>query len=135
MQLSPLRILAGSALLGAWSLGLTALVQAFPQSALLVGPLFTASLAFLSYLLAYVHGCIHNPQGRWIERQGWFMWLDRHHYIHHVDQTANINFLLPLCDLLFGTRKAQMSPEEASHNPSFEEAKPLAWDVRMAARP
>jgi sterol desaturase/sphingolipid hydroxylase (fatty acid hydroxylase superfamily) len=95
----------------------------------------TTSLAFLSFLLAYVHGCIHNPQGRWIERQGWFMWLDRHHYIHHVDQTANINFLLPLCDLLFGTRKAQMSPEEAAHHPSFEEAKPLAWDVRMAARP
>ncbi len=87
------------------------------------------SLAFLSYLLAYVHGCIHNPQGRWVERQGWFQWLDRHHYIHHIDQDANINFLLPLCDLLLGTRKPALTAQEAADNPSFEEAKPLAWDV------
>jgi hypothetical protein len=92
-----------------------------------------ATLAFLSYLLAYVHGCIHNPQGRWVERQGWFMWLDRHHYIHHVDMTANINFLLPLCDVLFGTRKPALTAEEAAANPTFEQAKPLAWDVRGAA--
>ncbi len=92
-----------------------------------------ATLGFLSVLLAWVHGCIHNPQGRWVERQGWFMWLDRHHYVHHVDMTANINFLLPLCDLVFGTRKPALTPEEAAANPSFEEAKPLAWDVRGAA--
>lgn len=91
-----------------------------------------ASLGFLSYLLAYVHGCIHNPQGRWVERQAWFQWLDRHHYIHHIDMEANINFLLPLCDLLFGTRKPALTAAEAAANPSFEEAKPLAWDVRGA---
>jgi hypothetical protein len=91
-----------------------------------------ATLGFLSFLLAYVHGCIHNPQGRWVERQGWFMWLDRHHYIHHIDMRANINFLLPLCDWLFGTRKPALTAAEAAANPSFEEAKPLAWDVRGA---
>lgn len=100
-------------------------------------PVFTASvlgtLGFLSYLLAYVHGVIHNPRGRWVERQRWFQWLDRHHYIHHVDMTANVNFLLPLCDLLLGTRKRALTPEEAAKVPSFEAAKPLAWDVRHAA--
>ncbi len=91
------------------------------------------TLAVISYLLAYVHGVIHNPQGRWVERQRWFQWLDRHHYIHHVDMTANVNFLLPLCDVLLGTRKAALTPEEAARVPSFEQAKPLAWDVRHAA--
>ena len=92
-----------------------------------------ATLAFWSILLSWVHGCIHNPQGRWVEKMGWFMWLDRHHYVHHVDMTANINFLLPVCDFLMGTRKPAMTAEEAAANPSFAEAKPLAWDVRSAA--
>ena len=94
------------------------------------GALF--ALAFISWLLAYVHGVIHNPGDRWIERQRWFQWLDRHHYVHHVDETANANFLLPLCDLLFGTRKPAMTPAEAAQWPSFEAAKPMAWDVRGA---
>lgn len=94
----------------------------------------TGALGVLSVLLAYVHGVIHNPQGRLVERMAWFQWLDRHHYIHHVDQTVNVNFLLPLCDVLFGTRKAALTPEEAAANPSFEEAKPMAWDVAHAAK-
>ena len=100
---------------------------------ILGGPRFflasTATLGVLSWLLAYVHGVIHNPQGRWVERQGWFQWLDRHHYIHHVDMTANVNFLLPICDVLFGTRKPALTPEEAAANPRCEDAKPRAWDV------
>lgn len=31
-----------------------------------------------------------------VEAQPWFAFLDRHHYIHHVDLGANLNFLLPL---------------------------------------
>lgn len=99
--------------------------------------LFTASvtgtLAVISYLLAYVHGVIHNPRGRWVEHQRWFQWLDRHHYIHHVDMTANVNFLLPLCDVLLGTRKPALTAEEAARVPSFEQAKPMAIDVLAAA--
>ncbi len=107
-----------------------------PAWLLSANPTFTGSvlvtLAVISVLLAYVHGVIHNPQGRWVERQGWFQWLDRHHYIHHVDMTANVNFLLPLCDVLLGTRKAALTPEEQARVPTFEAAKPLAWDVLHA---
>lgn len=87
------------------------------------------TLAVLSWLLAYVHGCIHTPRDRWIEAMGWFMWLDRHHYIHHIDGRANINFLLPICDVLFGTMKRQLTEREAAAHPSFEEAKPMAKDI------
>lgn len=95
-----------------------------------------ATLTIISWLLAYVHGCIHTPRDRWIEHHRWFQWLDRHHYIHHIDHQANINFLLPLCDVLFGTLKRALTPEEAARHPSFEEAKPMAKDiVRPATEP
>ena len=92
-----------------------------------------ATLGVLSWALAYVHGVIHTPRGRWVERQAWFCWLDRHHYLHHIDMHANINFLLPLCDLLFGSRKAAMTAEESAKFPSFEEAKPMAWDAARSS--
>jgi hypothetical protein len=97
---------------------------------------FTASvfvsLAVVSWGLAYVHGCIHTPRDRFIESTGFFCWLDRHHYIHHIDMDANVNFGLPLCDFLFGTRKAALTPDEAAENPTFEAAKPMAHDVLRA---
>jgi hypothetical protein len=88
------------------------------------------TLAAISWLLAYVHGVIHTPRERWIEGHRWFQWLDRHHYIHHVDPSANINFLLPLCDVLFGTRKAALTEREARANPSYEQARRGVADGR-----
>jgi hypothetical protein len=89
------------------------------------------TLGLISWLLAYVHGVIHTPRDRAIEHMRWFQWLDRHHYIHHIDLSANINFLLPLCDVLFGTQKAALTAAEARANPSFEEAKPMAKDIPL----
>jgi hypothetical protein len=87
------------------------------------------TLGVISWLLSYVHGRIHTPRDGWIERQRFFQWLDRHHYIHHVDLSANINFMLPLCDFLFGTQKSQLTREEARRVPTFEQAKPMAKDI------
>jgi hypothetical protein len=88
-----------------------------------------AMTVFISCLMTYVHGVIHTPRGRWIERQKAFLWLDRHHYIHHIDITANVNFMLPLADLVFGTQKWESTPLELSRHPTFEQAKPMAYDV------
>ncbi len=92
----------------------------------------TASLAVISYLLAHIHGLIHTPTGSWIERQGWFCALDRQHYIHHMDEAANLNFMLPILDLLLGTRRFAPSPEELRRFPPFEQSKPMAYDVAGA---
>lgn len=91
------------------------------------------TLTFVSWVLAYVHGVIHTPRDRWVERQRWFQWLDRHHYIHHVDLSANINFGLPICDFLFGTQKWALTEREAARNPTFEQAKPMARDIAPPA--
>ncbi len=87
------------------------------------------TLAVISWLLAYVHGVIHTPRDRFVERMRWFQWLDRHHYIHHVDLATNINFLLPICDILLGTHRMTMTEEERRAYPSFDLAKPMAKDI------
>jgi len=76
-------------------------------------------------LFIRVHDVAHYPAGRRMERRAWFRFLNRHHYIHHIDNTANINFLLPLCDWLFGTLRLQLKEAEARRWPSFEEARVL----------
>ncbi len=53
----------------------------------------------------------------------WFAFLDRHHYIHHVALGTNLNFLLPLADLLFGTLRRQLTPEELAQHGPLERAK------------
>ncbi|MBS1958542.1 MAG: hypothetical protein JST80_03640 [Bdellovibrionales bacterium] len=90
------------------------------------------TVCFIACFMTYVHRVIHTPRGRLIERQKWFLWLDRHHYIHHIDITANINFLLPICDFVFGTQKWNLTDEELARHPSFEQAKPMAYDVNPA---
>lgn len=89
-------------------------------------PFFLAAcgltLAAVSFALAHVHGAMHTPRDRWIERRRWFRWLDRRHYVHHVDPRANLNFMLPLCDGLFGTHRLHLTPAEATRVPPFEQA-------------
>ncbi len=66
----------------------------------------------VSNLFIVVHDTIHRPGShRLVEAQPWFGFLDRHHYIHHVDLGANLNFLLPLADLLFGSLRTRMTDE------------------------
>jgi len=60
--------------------------------------------ATLASLFGKVHGAIHQPGAHpLIEAQPWFGFLARHHYIHHVDFEANMNFLIPIADWLCGT--------------------------------
>lgn len=82
------------------------------------------SLVMVSDLFVRVHDAIHYPGLHpWIERQQWFRFLEVHHYIHHVDMEANVNFLLPLADWLFGTMRRTLTDEELVRHGSLEEAK------------
>jgi hypothetical protein len=80
--------------------------------------------AIISNLFIIVHDSIHRPGShRIIESQAWFRFLDDHHYIHHVDTEANVNFLLPLSDWLFGTLRRTLTAEELAKHGSKEAAK------------
>lgn len=82
------------------------------------------SSAIVSNLFIVVHDTIHRPGShRIVEAQPWFAVLDRHHYIHHVDLGANLNFLLPLGDLLFGTLRTSLTDVELADHGSLESAK------------
>jgi multisubunit Na+/H+ antiporter MnhB subunit len=96
--------------------------------------LVTSDVAFLaglvvatvvvSNLFIVVHDTIHRPGShRIVEAQPWFAFLDRHHYIHHVALGANLNFLLPLADLLFGTLRTAMTADEIHRHGRLEAAK------------
>ncbi len=71
-----------------------------------------------------------------VEAQPWFAFLDRHHYIHHVALGANLNFLLPLADLLFGTLRTELTAEELElHGPlELAKARPVGEGERARAR-
>lgn len=80
--------------------------------------------AVVSNLFIVVHDTIHRPRShRLVEAQPWFAFLDRHHYIHHIDLGANLNFLLPLGDLLFGTLRTSLTAEERAEHGDLEAAK------------
>ncbi|HEX9445166.1 MAG TPA: fatty acid hydroxylase [Candidatus Binatia bacterium] len=62
-----------------------------------------AALGLYYFLYEYLHFCMHVPKGRWLERTAWFAWLDAHHHQHHQRHFNNLNVVLPLADLVFGT--------------------------------
>lgn len=81
-------------------------------------------LIVISDLFIRVHDAIHRPAAHpWLQRQRWFRFLDDHHFIHHVDTEANVNFLLPLADLLYGTLRRSLSRREMAEHGTREAAK------------
>ena len=90
-------------------------------------PLFSAvlllSIGLEIFLFVHVHDAVHYPGYSFLERFRWFRFLDRHHYLHHVDNRSNTNFLLPLADLLMGTLRLELDREERRAWPSWEEAR------------
>jgi hypothetical protein len=89
---------------------------AFVASAGVVATVFVA-------LAVHVHDAVHCPGHSPLERFRWFWALDRHHYLHHIDTRANVNFLLPIGDLLLGTLRTQPTPAEAARWPTYAEAR------------
>jgi len=91
--------------------------------------------AVVSNLFITVHDTIHRPGSHpMIERQPWFAFLDRHHFIHHVDLGCNLNFLLPLGDALFGTLRTEMTADERREHGTLAEAKSRPIGVGERAR-
>jgi len=79
-------------------------------------------IVFVCFMFVHVHNVSHHPADHLVERFGWFHFLKRHHYIHHIDFGCNVNFLLPLCDYLFGTLRLTLEPRETARWGTYEEA-------------
>jgi hypothetical protein len=89
-----------------------------------------ATAAVLVFLFIRVHDAMHFPGVSRFERFNWFWLLDHHHYVHHIDNRANTNFLLPLGDLVMGTLR--LAPDETKRGrwPTYEEARRLPAKAR-----
>lgn len=111
-----------------WYLGIGVVVVWAPAWVATSDPAFLAGVAvasvIVSNLFIVVHDTIHRPRShRIVEAQPWFAFLDRYHYIHHIDLGANLNFLLPLADRVFGTLRTQLTPEELGAHGTLDAAK------------
>lgn len=84
-----------------------------------------ATAAILVFFFIRVHDAVHYPGASRLERFGWFWFLDHHHYIHHIDNRANTNFLLPLGDLVMGTLRLTLNDAEQRRWPSYDAARRL----------
>jgi len=82
------------------------------------------TLIIICDLFVSVHDAIHHPgQFRFLEAQPWYPFIERHHYIHHVDMEANVNFLLPLADWCYGTLRTTMTAVEIARHGTLEQSK------------
>lgn len=61
--------------------------------------------AVLTYLQVFnsLHLRWHCPKDSWLERTSWFSWMKERHRVHHGNPTRNLNLIVPLGDLTFGT--------------------------------
>jgi hypothetical protein len=111
-----------------WYMAFGALFMWLPGWIMTKDPVFLSGLIVGSVIVAnsfiVVHDTIHRPGShRIVESQPWFAFLDNHHYIHHVSMGENLNFLLPMADLLFGTLRTQLTSEELRAYGSLKRAK------------
>jgi len=92
-------------------------------SLMFLGSIVVTSMV-ISDLFVRVHDAIHYPgQFRFVEAQPWFPFIDRHHFIHHVDLDANVNFLLPLADWCYGTLRTTLTESEIAKHGTLDQAK------------
>ena len=94
--------------------------------------MFVASLLYqASY--EYLHYCMHIAQGRWIEGQALFRWLNNHHLQHHRKHNTNLNVVIPIADYVFRTRRSCASPDavtitqEVGYLPMHRRPSRLSW--------
>ncbi len=68
-----------------------------------------ASTAFALYYCAYegLHVLMHVPKKmQWLRRTRVLVWMNRHHYQHHVNPSCNLNVILPIADYVWQTRRS-----------------------------
>ncbi len=89
----------------------------------------TGVVVFASYYVVYerLHWCMHLPKSRRLERWRVFHYLNGHHVLHHRYMDSNLNVVLPLADLMFGTLLLRSKkPFCQVRGPSVPDLQPLS---------
>ena len=67
-----------------------------------------AGIAFTLYYIAYegLHAIMHVPKKWiWLRKRRFMVWLNSHHYQHHLDPRSNLNVIIPIADYVWGTKR------------------------------
>lgn len=78
------------------------------QINILLPEVIGACAAFTLYYIAYegLHAIMHVPhKWLWLRRQHFMVWLNNHHYQHHLDPRTNLNIIIPIADYVCGTKR------------------------------
>lgn len=64
------------------------------------------AIVILAYYGAYeyTHWCMHLPKKRRLEMSWVFRFLNTHHLLHHRYMQTNFNVVLPIADIILGTK-------------------------------
>lgn len=67
-----------------------------------------ACIAISLYYVAYegLHAIMHVPKKWiWLRKRRFMVWLNNHHYQHHIDPRTNLNVIIPIADYVWGTKR------------------------------
>ena len=67
-------------------------------------PGFMAAMGLYYGLYEYLHWCMHVPGPRRFQSTALFRWIDRHHRLHHLQPSRNLNVVIPIADFVLRTR-------------------------------
>lgn len=80
---------------------LWAAVEVWTGKPILIGT-FAAACVYL-HAFNVIHRHFHAPDGGWLERRGFYLFLHRHHRLHHKQRNRNLNVVFPFADLCLRT--------------------------------
>ena len=94
----------------AFSFGVAALVRSLLGITFnpIMPEVIGVGIAFTLYYIAYesLHALMHVPKRwNWLRNTSMMLWLNRHHYQHHVDPRTNLNVIIPIADYVWGTKR------------------------------
>ena len=102
----PLIIISATAISYLFAYGVRLLIG--PPIQLLMPEVIGTFIAFTFYYTALegLHAIMHVPnKWRWLRRQRFMVWLNNHHYQHHLDPRTNLNTVIPIADYVWGTKR------------------------------
>jgi hypothetical protein len=76
------------------------------------------ALVFVAMVLVHhwvwnkIHLEMHKPEGRVFSTWGPYLFLARHHYLHHVHPNKNFNVVFPFADYVLGTNAKATASEK-----------------------
>jgi Fatty acid hydroxylase superfamily len=99
---------------------------------LAIDPITAIVLAVLAVvngsIWSEIHAEMHRPRDAWFSKMAIYLYLKRHHYLHHRHQNANFNTLFLMWDWIFGTTAVATDEDRIAMKLETWRVRPLSRD-------